>query len=172
MYWRHTLISSVSCELIKNHDVDMLKRAVPLSNGPWSSCFARTDAETCLLIGASSKTVNLSTTIPFRRISYSNRSCDKSNAHHHIFQKRDLLMIRINKYQQKISVFSPTFLSDIMLPPVYSRTILHFALVAYITWIFKFVIRSLNSCVSVTDLLFDHSITVSLKQCDKFWTFL
>lgn len=83
----------------------ILKRAVPLSNGPWSSCFARTDAETCLLIGASSKTVNLSTTIPFRRISYSNRSCDKSNAHHRIFQKRDLLMIRINKYQQKISVF-------------------------------------------------------------------
>lgn len=166
MYWRHTLISSVSHELIKNHDVHVLKRAVPLSNGPWSSCFARTDAETCLLIGASSKTVNLSTTIPFRHISYSNRSCDKSNAHHRIFQKQDLLTIRINKYQQKIRVFfSPTSLSDITLPPVYSQTILHLALIdTHVTWIIQicysifkflrichwFVIWSLNHCFTKT----------------------
>lgn len=133
----------------------VLKRAVPLSNGPWSSCFARTDAETCLLIGASSKTVNLSTTIPFRRISYSNRSCDKSNAHHRIFQKRDLLVIRINKYQQKITFFFlPTSLSDMMLPPVYFQTILHLALVdTHVTWIFKFVIQSLNSYLSYLSLI-------------------
>lgn len=149
----------------------VLKRAIPLSNGPWSSCFARTDAETCLLIGASSKTVNLSTTIPFRRISYSNRSCDKSNAHHRIFQKRDLLVIRINKYQQKITFFfAYLFIWYDVATGIFSNdSSSRFSWYScHMNIQICYSIIKFLSVVSVTDLLFDHSITVSPKQYDKF----